>query len=434
MGSLDAGAIQDDQDKVEKTKKKRKLIHGSGPRKRRAEEENPKKLKKSLKEVESQLPEPAQMTMRDIIRRAEAIERKKMKEDAAKKAVNGSGTAPVPNVQGRKGSGLPVSEEASVSSVMTPQVQIVDGRIVINQESLVIGAQASTRVDTETYRRVEENASKLNYHSYSNRGPSERWRTEDTELFYKALEQFGTDFELIQQLFPGRTRRQVKAKFKNEEKLHAVRLADALAHKAQDQSHHYRAIIDMLKPEGGAERDDDELLANFEPPSKAGQEAVADENGGAAEPVTKVKAGTPSKVIDNDVSSLLTEVLVTEKAEAESEVKEKAEADSEAKEKAEAKSEVKDKNKAEEQAKTVPDKSPPPRQSEVEPVLIVVSQKDATIASQPVETVSINPQKEAPSAPVPSRNPLLAYSKSTQSSNPLLRYTAKRTPLSSYQK
>lgn len=41
-----------------------------------AEEENPKKLKKSLKEVESQLPDPAQMTMRDIIRRAEAIERK----------------------------------------------------------------------------------------------------------------------------------------------------------------------------------------------------------------------------------------------------------------------------------------------------------------------------------------------------------------------
>jgi hypothetical protein len=52
------------------------LIHGSGPRKRSAEEENPKKLKQCLKEVESQLPEPAQMTMRDIIRRAEAIERK----------------------------------------------------------------------------------------------------------------------------------------------------------------------------------------------------------------------------------------------------------------------------------------------------------------------------------------------------------------------
>jgi hypothetical protein len=49
----------------------------------------------------------------------------------------------------------------------------------------------------------------------------------------QALQQFGTDFELIQNLFPGRTRRQVKAKFKNEEKLHPVRLADALGRKTQ---------------------------------------------------------------------------------------------------------------------------------------------------------------------------------------------------------
>jgi len=49
----------------------------------------------------------------------------------------------------------------------------------------------------------------------------------------QALQQFGTDFELIQNLFPGRTRRQVKAKFKNEEKLNPVRLADALGHKTQ---------------------------------------------------------------------------------------------------------------------------------------------------------------------------------------------------------
>lgn len=49
----------------------------------------------------------------------------------------------------------------------------------------------------------------------------------------QALQQFGTDFELIQNLFPGRTRRQVKAKFKNEEKLNPVRLADALGQKAQ---------------------------------------------------------------------------------------------------------------------------------------------------------------------------------------------------------
>jgi transcription factor TFIIIB component B'' len=52
----------------------------------------------------------------------------------------------------------------------------------------------------------------------------------------QALQLFGTDFELIQNLFPGRTRRQVKAKFKNEEKLNPVRLADALGRKTQGVS------------------------------------------------------------------------------------------------------------------------------------------------------------------------------------------------------
>lgn len=71
------------------------------------------------------------------------------------------------------------------ASALTPQVQVVNGRIVINQQSLVVGAQESTREDTESYRRVEETRSKLNYNSYSNRTPVERWRKDDTELFYK---------------------------------------------------------------------------------------------------------------------------------------------------------------------------------------------------------------------------------------------------------
>jgi len=76
-------------------------------------------------------------------------------------------------------------------SVLTPQVQIVNGRIVINQQSLVVAAQASTRENTEAYRRVEEDRPKLNYNSYSNRTPVERWRAEDTDLFYKVWWQFG---------------------------------------------------------------------------------------------------------------------------------------------------------------------------------------------------------------------------------------------------
>lgn len=82
-----------------------------------------------------------------------------------------------PNVNGVFGRPAP--------SVIAPQVQIVNGRIVINQQSLVVAAQASTREDTDTYRRVEEDRPKLNYNSYSNRTPVERWKAEDTNLFYK---------------------------------------------------------------------------------------------------------------------------------------------------------------------------------------------------------------------------------------------------------
>eukprot|EP01018_Ginkgo_biloba_P038265 Gb_01967 [translate_table: standard] len=79
-----------------------------------------------------------------------------------------------------------------------------------------------------------------------NRTPVERWSKSDTELFYKAMQQFGTNFAMIQHLFPGRTRRQVKAKFKKEERQHPLQLADALVHRSQDHSH-YQMVIDQLK-------------------------------------------------------------------------------------------------------------------------------------------------------------------------------------------
>ncbi|KAH9309867.1 hypothetical protein KI387_037778, partial [Taxus chinensis] len=53
-------------------------------------------------------------------------------------------------------------------------------------------------------------------------------------------------FAMIQHLFPGRTRRQVKAKFKTEERKNPLHLADALLHKSPDHSH-FEMLIDRLK-------------------------------------------------------------------------------------------------------------------------------------------------------------------------------------------
>merc|ERR1712224_532367 len=42
------------------------------------------------------------------------------------------------------------------------------------------------------------------------------WSAGDTDLFYKAMCYFGTDFNLIAKLFPGRNKKQVRAKYLRE--------------------------------------------------------------------------------------------------------------------------------------------------------------------------------------------------------------------------
>jgi hypothetical protein len=46
----------------------------------------------------------------------------------------------------------------------------------------------------------------LNSMTYLNRRSNDRWTSSNTELFYKALTIFGTDFTAIAKLFPGRDR------------------------------------------------------------------------------------------------------------------------------------------------------------------------------------------------------------------------------------
>ncbi|XP_042944681.1 transcription factor TFIIIB component B''-like [Carya illinoinensis] len=92
----------------------------------------------------------------------------------------------------------------------------------------------------------------INYQSFMDKTPSTRWSKQDTELFYEAVRQFGTDFSMIQQLFPGRTRHQVKLKFKKEERHHPIRLSEALTSRAKDHSH-FQLVIERLQQASQAE-------------------------------------------------------------------------------------------------------------------------------------------------------------------------------------
>jgi len=76
--------------------------------------------------------------------------------------------------------------------------------------------------DEEDTREEIDEESGLNstYTSFTNRTRTERWGIEETRRFYRVLRECGTDFTLMLAQFPGRTQKQLKAKFKKESSLH----------------------------------------------------------------------------------------------------------------------------------------------------------------------------------------------------------------------
>jgi hypothetical protein len=144
------------------------------------------------------------------------------------------------------------SDASKSKETIAPQVQIVDGQIVINQESLSVKAQVEPIMKPE--RRIEESGNKLSAFSYSGYLTPEKWSVKDTETFFKALQQFGTDFGLIQKLFPKRQRKQIKSKFRREEKKNPDRIEDALKkHGSNESADNFRDILNLLMKTAEAE-------------------------------------------------------------------------------------------------------------------------------------------------------------------------------------
>lgn len=119
----------------------------------------------------------------------------------------------------------PPTETVSQSNTnFTPQLRIVDGRIEIDQSSLVI-PQVTEEVQRDI---VHENRTHITSGTYLKKSPSEKWTPEEIETFYKAIRQCGTDFSLVERFFPNRSRRQIKNRYKKEEKTNPSKIDEAL--------------------------------------------------------------------------------------------------------------------------------------------------------------------------------------------------------------
>nr|GME10099.1 transcription factor TFIIIB component B'' isoform X1 [Ipomoea batatas] len=113
--------------------------------------------------------------------------------------------------------------------------------------------------EEQTTNQVEDSTVYFNYQTYMEKTPRVRWSKEDTELFYEAIRQFGSDFSMIQQLFPGRTRTQVRLKYKKEEQRYPSRVHDALTNRSKDHSRFEQVIAHLRKIAAEENQSDDDI-------------------------------------------------------------------------------------------------------------------------------------------------------------------------------
>jgi hypothetical protein len=136
----------------------------------------------------------------------------------------GSQRAPGNADEAADGSGSETQEQCQAQpTVVAPKVTIdEDGNIVIDKESLVVSAAAAPATELDNARLVTVDNNAITKHitsaTFARRDTAQKWEVEDDEKFFHALSRFGTDFSLIEHVFPTRTRRQIKLKFKREER------------------------------------------------------------------------------------------------------------------------------------------------------------------------------------------------------------------------
>ncbi|KDE07919.1 hypothetical protein MVLG_01829 [Microbotryum lychnidis-dioicae p1A1 Lamole] len=136
-------------------------------------------------------------------------------------------------------------EDRFVETGYAAQVRFIDGEFQIDEASLEVDrAQQARNAQLEPLERVEDNQQNkyTNSASWGKARATAKWTAFETEVFYDALRQFGTDFEMIAGLFPTRTRRQIKSKWVREDKENPRKITAALMNKKEIDLDRYAAL------------------------------------------------------------------------------------------------------------------------------------------------------------------------------------------------
>ncbi|KAG5357243.1 Transcription factor TFIIIB component B'' [Yarrowia sp. C11] len=136
-----------------------------------------------------------------------------------------------------------------------PDLKIKGGVFVVDQSSTVVDRHEHVEAGRDQ-REVEEIVTDFSKPTTSvthrRNEKSARWSAEETTRFFVKLSEWGSDFNLISQFFPGRTRRQIKNKFKLEERNNPTKIHLALARKLDISIDQYKtkegsSVMDTAK-------------------------------------------------------------------------------------------------------------------------------------------------------------------------------------------
>ncbi|KAG7481336.1 hypothetical protein MATL_G00065520 [Megalops atlanticus] len=132
--------------------------------------------------------------------------------------------------------------------LLVPKVKVAeDGSLVIDEDSLTVEVlKAKAPAVVEENDPIFERGSTTTYSSFRKLCHTKVWSNRETDMFFLAISMVGTDFSLICQLFPHRTRAEIKNKFKREERANSWRIDKAFGEKRPFDLKFFSTLLELV--------------------------------------------------------------------------------------------------------------------------------------------------------------------------------------------
>ncbi|KAF2029007.1 hypothetical protein EK21DRAFT_90219 [Setomelanomma holmii] len=156
------------------------------------------------------------------------------------------------------------------------QYTLVGDQIQVVHSSTVVDREADADLQIQNYEVVEEQdlTARITSRSFMKNnkrfpndfllpGQGKKWTSDDTELFYQGLRNFGTDFQMISHMFPGSNRRSIKLKFTREERENPDIVREAL-HGRSEIASNWETFMEASQMQDSHFKDVDQIKLQME--------------------------------------------------------------------------------------------------------------------------------------------------------------------------